>query len=65
MWSGPRAPSRGRFRLRGPLCGPCEDWPDLVRKPDLIRKEEIPAGRIHSAWDAEMLPAGDAPRPGG
>ncbi|GJF22005.1 hypothetical protein SHO565_25690 [Streptomyces sp. HO565] len=29
---------------------------------DLIRKEEIPARRVHSVWDAEMLPFGDAPR---
>ncbi|GAA4088043.1 hypothetical protein GCM10022233_83890 [Streptomyces shaanxiensis] len=34
--------------------------PGVVRR-DLIRKEEIPAGGVHSVWDAKMLPLGDDP----
>ncbi len=32
---------------------------DGPKRSDLIRKEEIPSGRVHSPWDGEMLPAGD------
>jgi hypothetical protein len=31
-----------------------------VKGRDLIRKEEIPSVRVHSVWDAEMQPSGDA-----
>jgi hypothetical protein len=30
-------------------------------RPDLIRKEEIPATGVHSVWDARMVPSGDDP----
>jgi hypothetical protein len=32
-----------------------------VKQPDLLRKEEIPAGDVHFLWDAKMLPAEDDP----
>ncbi|BFO19728.1 hypothetical protein SHKM778_61160 [Streptomyces sp. KM77-8] len=32
-------------------------------RPDLLRKEEIPALRVRFPWDAKMRPAGDAPNP--
>lgn len=32
-----------------------------MKQPDLLRKEEIPAGGVHFLWDAEMLPLGDDP----
>jgi len=36
--------------------------PLRVKRPDVIRKEEIPAYGVHSVWDTEMLPFGDDER---
>ncbi len=32
-----------------------------AEQPDVLRKEEIPAGDVHFLWDAKMLPAEDDP----
>ncbi len=32
--------------------------PGRPERADLIRKEEIPTGRVHSAWDAKCFPSG-------